>query len=229
MISMMANVFQTVFGHYKHRAISTVEPVDDDDNTRGSDLNGAINQTIAVQDLPLEVLVDTEKSLKRMLNVRLLTIAVSLCVAFLLPDYPSTTRWLSPTERAVARWRLATDAGQPDESSSPESWSMGFRLTLQDRCLHVFALCFLCIQVNSSVTNYFPSVVQTLGFNEVHTLLLAVPPYLIALLASHANNRSTDHHSNSSFHIIWPLLLAISGCAVAATSISVLVRYGAML
>lgn len=69
----MANSFKTVFGHHKYQAISTIEPIDDDeDNTRRSDPNGAINQTNPIQDLPLEVLVDVEKSLKRRLNIRLL-------------------------------------------------------------------------------------------------------------------------------------------------------------
>lgn len=159
----------------------------------------------------------------------LLTIIVSFCVFFLLPDYPSTTRWLSPIQRAVAKWRLAADGGQPDENSDSESWTVGLRLAFQDRRLYIFAFAFLCIQVNGAMSNYFPSVVQTLGFNEVHTLLLTVPPYLIAVLVSLVNNRSADYYSNSSFHVIWPLILAILGYAVAATSTNVVARYGAML
>lgn len=71
-----------VFGHRKYQAISTVEPINDEyDNNRGSDPNGAINQTIPIQDLLSEVFVDVGKSLKWRLNVRLLA---RLWVMFIL-------------------------------------------------------------------------------------------------------------------------------------------------
>ncbi|KAJ3955800.1 hypothetical protein N0V92_007673 [Colletotrichum tropicale] len=59
-----------------------------------------------------------------------ITIFVALCSIFILPDWPSTTRWLTPTERAVAEWRLIQDAGQVDEDE--EAWSHGFKLAFKD-------------------------------------------------------------------------------------------------
>ena len=156
-----------------------------------------------------------------------LTLAVAFGAAFILPDYPLTTSWISSTERAVALQRMTADAGQPDEGA--ENWKSGFGLAFRDRRVYIFALTFLCIQVTSAISNYFPSVVQTLGFNKAHTLLLTAPPYFIAMIISIINNRSADRRRNSSFHIIWPLGVAILGFLLGAASLPTWARYFAMV
>ncbi|KAF2629850.1 MFS general substrate transporter [Macroventuria anomochaeta] len=156
-----------------------------------------------------------------------ITVFIALLAVLVLPDWPSTTRWLTETERAVAEWRLVKDAGQVDEDD--EDWSYGFKAAFHDWRLYVFAFIFLCIQVASATSNFFPSVVQTLGFNRVNTLLLTVPPYMLALFVSIANNWSADRLKNSSFHIMWPLGFAILGFVIAAASLNTGVRYFAMI
>lgn len=156
-----------------------------------------------------------------------ITMAVALCSAVILPDWPSTTRWLTPTERAVAEWRLIQDAGQVDEDDS--HWTTGFKLAFRDYRLYIFAFIFFCIQVASATSNFFPTVVGTLGFNRVNTLLLTVPPYMVAMVVSIVNNWSADRLSNSSFHVMWPLAFAIVGFVVAAASLNTGARYFAMV
>lgn len=90
-----------------------------------------------------------------------ITIFVALFSALSLPDWPSTTRWLTPAERAVAEWRLIQDAGQVDEDD--ENWTYGFKLAFKDWRLYIFAFMFFCLQVAAATSNFFPSVVQTLG------------------------------------------------------------------
>ncbi|KAI0175017.1 MFS transporter [Pestalotiopsis sp. NC0098] len=156
-----------------------------------------------------------------------ITIFVALCAAFILPDWPSTTRWLTPTERVVAEWRLIQDAGQVDEDDA--GWMHGFKLAFTDWRLYVFAFMFLCVQVTSAVSNFFPTVVETLGFNKVDTLLLTAPPYLLGIIVGVANNWSADRLQNSSFHIMWPLVLSIIGFIIGAASINTGARYFAMM
>ncbi|KAJ0337656.1 hypothetical protein COL922a_006550 [Colletotrichum nupharicola] len=152
---------------------------------------------------------------------------VALCSICILPDWPSMTRWLRPTERAVAEWRLIQDAGQVDEDE--EAWSHGFKLAFKDWRVYIFAAMFFCLQVAAATSNFFPSVVQTLGYNRVVTLLLTAPPYILGLIISVVNNWSADRLNNSSFHVIWPLALAIIGFVVAASTLQVGPRYFAMM
>ncbi|VUC25970.1 unnamed protein product [Clonostachys rosea] len=156
-----------------------------------------------------------------------ITIFVALCTCVILPDWPTTTRWLSPPERSVAEWRLIQDAGQVDEDD--ENWSHGFKLAFKDWRLYIFAGMFFCLQVAAATSNFFPSVVQTLGYNRTNTLLLTAPPYILGLIISISNNWSADRLKNSSFHVMWPLALAIIGFVVAAATLQVGPRYFAMM
>ncbi|KAH6951268.1 major facilitator superfamily domain-containing protein [Ilyonectria sp. MPI-CAGE-AT-0026] len=156
-----------------------------------------------------------------------ITICIALFSAFVLPDWPSTTKWLTPTERAVAEWRLIRDAGQVDEDD--EKWSYGFKLAFKDWRVYVFAAMFFCLQVAAATSNFFPSVVQTLGYGRVTTLLLTAPPYMLGLIFSIVNNWSADRLNNSSFHVMWPLALAIVGFVTAAATLNTGARYLAMM
>lgn len=156
-----------------------------------------------------------------------ITVFVALCSLAILPDWPSTTRWLTPTGRAVAEWRLIRDAGQVDEDD--ESWSYGFKLTFKDWRVYVFCVMLLCIQVSSATSNFFPSVVETLGYSRVKTLLLTAPPYFLGMTISIVNNYSADRLQNSSFHIMWPMVLSIIGFVVGASATAEGPRYFAMM
>ena len=43
-----------------------------------------------------------------------LTMFFAIASAFVLPNYPRTTRWLTPRERAFAEFRLLEDIGSQD-------------------------------------------------------------------------------------------------------------------
>ncbi|EXJ93823.1 hypothetical protein A1O1_02216 [Capronia coronata CBS 617.96] len=155
------------------------------------------------------------------------TVGVACLACLSLPDFPSNTRWLSDKERAVAEWRLVLDAGQLDEErNNSES---GFHLARKDGRLFVFAAMYMLLSMASSVHNFFPSVVQTLGFNRMATLLLTSPPYLMAIFVAISNNWSADRTENSSYHVIWPLAVAIIGFSICAATLSTWPRYFAMI
>ncbi|KAK5194178.1 hypothetical protein LTR20_006130 [Exophiala xenobiotica] len=155
------------------------------------------------------------------------TILVAVVAFWVLPDFPSNTRWLSPEERAVAEWRLILDAGQVDEDGDP-SWSHGVKSTVWDWRVHVFALMGLLVSLAASTNGFFPSVVKTLGFRRTNTLLLTAGPYLVAVFAAILNSWCSDRFRNCSYFIIWPLVAAIIGCIIIATSSDVGARYFAM-
>lgn len=155
------------------------------------------------------------------------TIVVASVAFFVLPDFPSNTRWLSPKERAVAEWRLFLDAGQVDEDE--DDWKYGISMAVKDWRVYAFAALFLLASLASSTINFFPQIVETLGFRRVHTLLLTVPPYIVGVLVATLNSWAADWTGNCSFHIIAPLATAIAGFILSAASDGVAVRYFAMI
>ena len=81
----------------------------------------------------------------------------------------------------------------------------------------------------ASVTNFFPTVVKTLGYNDVITLLLTSPPYVLAVITTFLNARHADKTGERFFHIAIPLSLAVTTFIIAAATINVPARYVAMM
>lgn len=103
-----------------------------------------------------------------------ITIALAITSGFFLPDYPSTTRWLNEEERAFASWRLIDDIKESDERHSDSVWQ-GVRLAVKDYRLYVFLLFQHLSLLSQTFQYFFPSIVATLGFGKIETLLLTVP------------------------------------------------------
>lgn len=106
-----------------------------------------------------------------------LTMAVAVIALFVLPDFPSNTRWLSPQERALAIRRMEEDAGVGDEDET-EGATSGLWLAVTDWKVWWFALAMAAQVVALSFNAYFPTLSATLGYSRTVTLLLCAPPFV---------------------------------------------------
>lgn len=104
------------------------------------------------------------------------TVGVGLFCVFFLPEYPYNARMLKPVERDLAVWRLEREAGA-SEANEDIGTLKGFLLGLQDPKLYVIIFMNMMSQVQGSIANFFPSIVNTLGYGHYETLLLTAPPY----------------------------------------------------
>lgn len=80
-----------------------------------------------------------------------------------------------------------------------------------------------------TVTNLFPTVVATLGYNDVDSLLLTAPPYILAVITTFVNAWHADRTGERYFHITVPLYFAVVAFIIAATTTSLGPRYFAMM
>lgn len=121
-----------------------------------------------------------------------ITIGIAIIAGFFLPDYPSTTRWLSEEERAFAAWRLIDDIKEADDRHSNSVWE-GVRLALKDYRLYLFLLLQHLSLLSQTFQYFFPSIVATLGYGKITTLLLTVPgkfdPLICPSRASYKSRR----------------------------------------
>ncbi|KAG9852202.1 aldolase, partial [Aureobasidium melanogenum] len=106
--------------------------------------------------------------------------------AFILPNYPDTTEWLTEQERYLAILRIAEDANEQDvhKSSSRE----GLKLAFTDPSLYILWFMQLSLNTAAAFTNFFPTIVKTLGYNKTQTLLLSAPPYVFAAIRGITNS-----------------------------------------
>lgn len=78
---------------------------------------------------------------------------------FILPDFPSNTRWLSPLERKLALLRMTEEVGEADEEGDYETrspWS-GFIMAVTDWKVWWLAFAMLSQVISLSFNAYFPS------------------------------------------------------------------------
>lgn len=86
-----------------------------------------------------------------------------------------------------------------------------------------------CIVASGTVTNFFPTVVNTLGYDKVESLLLTAPPYVLAVIVTYLNATHADKTGERYWHITIPMMLAIVAYIIAATTTKVAPRYVSMM
>jgi hypothetical protein len=158
------------------------------------------------------------------------TIFLAFCAIFVLPDFPRTTKWLTEEERQLAVWRLDEDIGQDDwVGSAQQTFGHGFVLACKDIKMWIMMLMLFCIVFSGSVTNFFPTVVQTLGYGKIESLLLTAPPYILCVMTAFANAWHADRSGERYFHVTLPLYVAVAAFVIAAATTSLAPRYLSMM
>jgi sugar phosphate permease len=105
------------------------------------------------------------------------TLIVAISGFFILPNEPLTTWWLTPEERTLAHERTQRDTvGNQGQTTT---WS-GILEAAKDPKVWLFVVMQHCHLGANGFKNFFPTAVETLGFNQTITLVLTCPPYLIA-------------------------------------------------
>ncbi|KAJ3930965.1 MAG: major facilitator superfamily domain-containing protein [Lentinula lateritia] len=119
---------------------------------------------------------------------------------WLLPDYPTNTRWVSPKDRRLAQARLADDAGEADKDSTGDSPLKGLLMAIQDPKVWVFAIMNTAQLLGLSFVNFFPTLTSTLGFSTTVSLLLAAPPWILSTITCCLNAWHADRTGGRFFH-----------------------------
>ncbi|OBT83346.1 hypothetical protein VE02_08552 [Pseudogymnoascus sp. 03VT05] len=159
-----------------------------------------------------------------------ITIGIAAAAFFILPNFPRTTMWLSEEERQLAAWRMEEDIGEDDwVDSESQSFLNGIKLALSDIKTWILLVILFGIVSSGSVTSFFPSVVGSLNFSPVQTLLLTVPPYVLCVITTYINAWHADRTGERFYHIVLPLSVAVIAFILAAATTTTAPRYVAMM
>lgn len=110
-----------------------------------------------------------------------LTFVIAIVSMFVLPDEPLTTKWLSEEQRVLAHGRMVRDTVQSREGTT--TWT-GLIEACKDIRLWVFVAMQHMHIAAGAYKNFFPTVIETLGYNRTITLALTCPPYFLAGITS---------------------------------------------
>jgi MFS family permease len=88
------------------------------------------------------------------------TCFVSLFAFFTLPNYPSTTMWLTPRERKIASQRLAMDSLGDAQSGEKQSHTGALKDALTDWRTWAFVLTYMATTGSQTIQYFIPSLVK---------------------------------------------------------------------
>ncbi|WWD06976.1 hypothetical protein V865_005073 [Kwoniella europaea PYCC6329] len=156
------------------------------------------------------------------------TIGCGMIGACFMPEFPHNARLLKPIEREYAVWRLEMEAGA-GEANEDTSTLGGFKLALLDPKVWTMVWCMGMGQAMGSIVNFFPVIVNTLGYNKTGTLLLTAPPYLLAAIVFYTISYISDRRN-----MMYPIIMSCLGVAIIAyvlaiATLKVPARYVAMM
>ncbi|KAH6672669.1 major facilitator superfamily domain-containing protein [Plectosphaerella plurivora] len=145
--------------------------------------------------------------------------------AWVLPDEPYNTRWLSEDERRLAASRMEADTTELKANTS--TWR-GLLDAVKDARLWVLIFMQHLHLAASGYKNFFPSIVETLGFSRNVTLALTCPPYLIAGGFCILWAWSSGRYNERVWHITVAKTIAVIGFVLACATLNTGARYFAM-
>lgn len=159
-----------------------------------------------------------------------ITVFVVPFAYLILPDMPHNTKWLSNEEKDIIMWKMRRGVGQDDldKFTTDKNYKQLFMLTCKDPKTWLITGTLSFLVAACGVTNFFPSVVETLNFDMVITLVLTAPPYLISVVATYLWARHADKTGERFYHVVSPLGVSLISFIIAASTMNTGARYFAM-
>ncbi|KAI1736409.1 allantoate permease [Xylaria scruposa] len=156
-----------------------------------------------------------------------ITIGIAILSTFILPNYPANTKWLTPEEQAYAQWRLVDDTGEADLADTI-SVKEGVKMAFKDPRLYLFTLLQHVSLLSQAFQYFFPTIVKTLGFGTIETLLLTAPVWIATFLVSLVVTYTSGRFNDRSIHIISLMLISVVGNIIAVSTLNTGARFFAM-
>ena len=156
-----------------------------------------------------------------------ITCGVALISIFVLPSYPSTTTWLKPEERVYAEWRLLEDTGEADISNAAGLLA-GMKMAFKDTRVYAFMLVQHASLLSQTFQYFFPSIVKTLGYGNIETLLITAPVWIATFLVSLVVTYTSGRTGDRSYHIMGLQAVAVIGNIIVVSTTSIGARFFAM-
>jgi hypothetical protein len=156
------------------------------------------------------------------------TIFIGILAYILLPDFPDSgpKSWLTEQERQFAQWRLTRSIN--DETDENGGVMDGLKSAVTDGKVWALVFIQLCLLSSQTWTYFFPSIVKTLGYGNITTLLLTAPVYFFGFFTALGNSLLAQHTGHRAILIMWPLTLDIIGNVMVVSSHKTAIRYVGM-
>lgn len=155
-----------------------------------------------------------------------ITIFAGFCCWLILPDFPETWKALSPEERRVITKHLAIDSATADvDAAGFGSQRQGFKEAFKDSKVYVLSGAYLSTITASSFQFFFPTLVATLGYSHIVSLLLVAPPYIFCVFYTWIHGWLSDRYKKRFWFFFYPIPITIIGFIIFMTTNNFGARY----
>ncbi|KAJ4410346.1 hypothetical protein N0V82_009250 [Gnomoniopsis sp. IMI 355080] len=153
------------------------------------------------------------------------TCVVAIVSFFVLPDFPSTTRWLTPEERTLASLRLARDSLGDTQGGEDTSHTKALKMALTDWRTWAFVVTYMATTGSQTIQYFIPELVKALGYTGFEVQYYTAPIYVCAFVAILAFCFSSDYFEERAFHLAAASALAIVSFAIILGVLNATGRY----
>ncbi|TFK33097.1 MFS general substrate transporter [Crucibulum laeve] len=157
------------------------------------------------------------------------TIVIAIPAMFILPDFPnhpSSAKWLTPEELELAKARMT------EENESTKNTQVtkreGLMMALRDWKVWWLCLCTTGYQLSICYNQFLPTLLQTLGYSRLTTLILCAPPAFVSAVFTFYVARHSDKTKSRFAHIAASLFLSILGFMISMVTMNQGARYFAI-
>ncbi|KAN0063339.1 hypothetical protein ACQY0O_004505 [Thecaphora frezii] len=157
-----------------------------------------------------------------------ITVVIAILSAFILPDFPHNSRFLSMEDREFLVRRMALDAGESNVPGESGSAIDGLTMAVKDVKVWTLTLMLMACTVGLGFNQFMPTLVGTLHYSKTVTLLLTAPIWFFAFLICLFNGIHSDRTRERTWHIIVPLCLGIVGFIISVCTQSLGARFFAL-
>lgn len=156
----------------------------------------------------------------------LITVVLSIVAVFILPNYPATTRWLTPEQKKLATARLmsvaAAEAGAEPEHQS--HWD-AFKQAIKDPKTYVFMIIYNVLNMVGTISYFFPTLMASLGYQHRMQQFMTVPIYAVALVISLTGGFIADRTGQKAYVVAASCILATVSFVIIAAVPNDKVKY----
>lgn len=135
---------------------------------------------------------------------------------------------MTEVEKAWVLWNHQQDQGQNDDRSEITA-RKGLSLALKDPKTWLFLTNLYAIYTSAGVTNFFPPVVSTLGYDRTVTLALTAPPFVLCCITMLVVGFHSDRVGERFWHISLPLVVTLVASIIAVSTLNTAARYTVMM
>jgi hypothetical protein len=119
------------------------------------------------------------------------------------------------------------DAGEADDASS-NSIKEALALVFADKRIYLFILLQHTSLLSQNFQYFFPTIVKTLGYGNIETLLITAPvwiaTFIVSLIVTYTSGKTNDR----SLHIICLMLVSVVGGIICTATTNTGAKFFAM-